>query len=946
LLVSVLLMYWVGLDVLPSQRQVASEKAILQHLEASVATLTDAETGQRGYLLTGDEQYLEPYHNALVRIHSEQVALRSLASAGQLPQSGVEALERLVQQKLTELQQTVQLRRTGGLAAALPVVRAGNGKVAMDQIRSQVRRMVDSKESQLQQSLAHAGAAVTLRTAGFIVCIAFNLGVLVWAYWRINREVRARDAADRESSRQRVLLSTTLGSIGDGVIAADLRGRITFINPEAERLTRWARKEALGQGLSEVFRIVNEQTREPVRNPAEEAIRTGKVTGLANHTLLVAKDGTETLIDDSAAPIRMPDGSLCGVVLVFRDFTEQRLAQRTQARLATIVQHSVDAIFAKDLNGVIQTWNASAERLFGYQAEEVIGKPVTILFPPERLGEEDAILARLRKGQRVEGFETIRVAKDGRRIPVYLSVSPIKDSEGAIIGASKIVRDITDLVAAREALVREKELLATTLASIGDAVTATDAEGRVTFLNREAERLTGWNAADAEGRPLAEVFRIINEKSRQPVEDPVGKVIRLGQVVGLANHTLLLARDGREIPIDDSAAPIRHGNGPLFGVVLVFRDFTERKLLEARLEALASFPAQNPEPIMRIAEDGTLLYANPASFTQLPEWKLAVGQAAPTPILPWATEVLRSGRSIQHEVTVTGRTYVVVSVPFRDFGYANLFWNDVTDRKRAEDALRQLIDEQKRAGERLERIVDERTARLREVVTELQHVSYAMVHDMRAPLRAMQGFALILATDAADVNPQQRHEYLQRIITGASRLDKLIQDALNYNRAVLQEMPLQPVALGPLLRGLVETYPNLASVNADIELEAALPTVLGNEALLTQCFSNLLGNAVKFVAPGVRPQVRVWAETREGVARIWVGDNGIGIPEIAQRRLFGMFQKLDREYEGTGAGLAIVRKVIERMGGRVGAESEPGRGSRFWVELPLARVPEDRLMAA
>ena len=136
---------------------------------------------------------------------------------------------------------------------------------------------------------------------------------------------------------------------------------------------------------------------------------------------------------------------------------------------------------------------------------------------------------------------------------------------------------------AREDLLREKELLATTLTSIGDAVIVTDDQGEVTFLNSEAERLTGWSSDGASRRPLNEIFHIINEQTRQPVENPVEKVIRVGGVVGLANHTVLIAKDGREIPIDDSAAPIRQPGGPLFGVVLVFRDFTERKLAEQAL---------------------------------------------------------------------------------------------------------------------------------------------------------------------------------------------------------------------------------------------------------------------------------------------------------------------------------------------------------------------------
>jgi signal transduction histidine kinase len=149
------------------------------------------------------------------------------------------------------------------------------------------------------------------------------------------------------------------------------------------------------------------------------------------------------------------------------------------------------------------------------------------------------------------------------------------------------------------------------------------------------------------------------------------------------------------------------------------------------------------------------------------------------------------------------------------------------------------------------------------------------------------------------------------------------------------------VDLSKLVRGLLDTYPNLHAAAADIQIDGNLPIVLGNESLLTQCFSNLLGNAVKFVAPGARPTVRLWSEIKDGFARIWVEDKGIGIAKHAQPRLFAMFQKLDNQYEGTGIGLAIVRKVVERMGGKVGVESETDQGSRFWVELRVAPKNEN-----
>src|ERR1051325_8702048 len=438
----------------------------------------------------------------------------------------------------------------------------------------------------------------TFSAAGEIVGLTadgLSCGLIVYFGARMQRAndqllqlFQSTDILEDALTKEKELLATTLASIGDAVIVTDAHGHVTSVNGEAERLLGWKQAELVHRPLSDVFRIVDELSRRPAENPVNRALREGAVVGLANHTILIARDGTEIPIDDSAAPIRQGDGPVLGVALVFRDVTEQRAAQRAQARLAAIVEFSGDAIITKNLNSIIQTWNIGAERLFGYASEEVKGKPVTIIFPEDRLNEEDAILEKLRRGQAVERFETIRVAKNGRRIPVSVSISPLKDSEGDVIGASKIIHDVSAIVSAREALILEKELLATTLASIGDGVIVTDTQSRVTFLNPEAERLTGWTNANAEGRPLSVVFRIVNERTRRVAENPAEKALRLGTVVGLANHTMLLREDGAEFLIDDSAAPIRNKNGSMFGAVLVFRDVTEQRKLYEGTEQLAA----------------------------------------------------------------------------------------------------------------------------------------------------------------------------------------------------------------------------------------------------------------------------------------------------------------------------------------------------------------------
>jgi PAS domain S-box-containing protein len=266
---------------------------------------------------------------------------------------------------------------------------------------------------------------------------------------------RAKRAETKERAVQEQLL-ITLKSIGDAVIATDEHGRVAFMNGVAEELTGWTTPEARGKDLREVFKIINELTRAETDNPVATVMREGMVVGLANHTLLIGKDGRETPIDDSGAPIRDEEGNITGVVLVFRDVTRRRQTEELSQRLASIVESSEDAILGKTLEGIITNWNASAAKLYGYSVEEAVGQPVTMLVPPDRPDEVPKIMEKLKRGERIEHFETKRVKKNGEVIDIALTISPIKNSIGMIIGASTIARDITEQNRAR-ATVRANE---------------------------------------------------------------------------------------------------------------------------------------------------------------------------------------------------------------------------------------------------------------------------------------------------------------------------------------------------------------------------------------------------------------------------------------------------------------------------------------------------------
>jgi PAS domain S-box-containing protein len=243
------------------------------------------------------------------------------------------------------------------------------------------------------------------------------------------------------------------------------------------------------------------------------------------------------------------------------------------------------AIFMLDPAGRIMSWNPGAEQIYGYRAEEILEQPLARLYPPEEAATAPESECQFALAAGRHEVEALRRRKDGTTFWAIITLTALCDHQGQHIGFALVTRDITQRRQAEETLRQKTESFRTTLSSIGDAVIATDAQGRVELLNPVAEALTGWTSDQAYGRPLDEVFRIVNEQSRQPVPSPVARVLQEGIVVGLANHTLLLARDGREIPIADAGAPIRNDQGQITGVVLVFRDQTLQRRIERRQEA-------------------------------------------------------------------------------------------------------------------------------------------------------------------------------------------------------------------------------------------------------------------------------------------------------------------------------------------------------------------------
>jgi len=367
---------------------------------------------------------------------------------------------------------------------------------------------------------------------------------------------------------------------------------------------------------------------------------------------------------------------------------------------------------------------------------------------------------------------------------------------------------------------------------------------------------------------------------------------------------------------------------------------TRRKKLEQELDEqkkqLSDFLQNATEGIEQIAGDGTILWANRAGLGLLGHTEreyighhigeFHVDQDAANYILNCFNhgEVLRD-----YEARLKHRDGSIRHVLINSHGCGD------SDRSASARCFIRDITEHRQAAELVEKAVAKRTAELNEKVAELEIFSYSISHDMRAPLRAMQGYADSLIRDhSARLPPQARHSLL-RIERAANRLDRFITDVLTYSRLAKDEIKLTPVALEPLVDELIQQHPPFQKFSRSIFIDRPLHDVLGHAACLTQCLSNLISNGLKFTRHGTRPKVRISTEISDRQVRVWVKDNGIGIAPEHYGRIFQIFGRVysEKTYPGTGIGLVVVKKAIARMGGETGFQSTPGQGSSFWFAL-------------
>jgi PAS domain S-box-containing protein len=503
---------------------------------------------------------------------------------------------------------------------------------------------------------------------------------------------------------------------------------------------------------------------------------------------------------------------------------ERQRAEDSRGRLAAIVESSEDAIVSKDLNGIITSWNLGAQRLFGFTAQETLGQPITIIMPPDRLREEPEILARIRHGEAVEHYETIRRHKNGNLIDVSVTISPIIDREGHVVGASNISRDITRRKQAEKDLQESEERYRTLIDQVEDyAIFRIDLQGRPTTWNQGVRRVLGFDESHFINHDVSSIFTPEDVKAGVPERE-----LRQAAETGSAgNDRWLIRADGARFFATGVTTAVRDKAGAHVGYIKVLRDMTPLAEAQAKLRNHA--------------------------------------------------------RNLQHAVA-------------------------------------------------------ERTRDLQAANEQLEAFVYSIAHDLRSPLRTVVGYSQVLQDDYAEQLEETPRNLLKRIHYSAEFMDKLLLDLLAFGRAARAQIDLGPVDVQKAWdAALFQCSSQIEQSQAFVEATQPLPMVIAHEATLGQCLANLLSNALKFVAAGVRPRIRFWAEDRSGVVRLCVEDNGLGVPPDQRVRIFRVFERLHgSRFAGTGIGLSIVRKGAERMGGNVGLESLPGNGSRFWLELPKA----------
>jgi two-component system, cell cycle sensor histidine kinase and response regulator CckA len=752
--------------------------------------------------------------------------------------------------------------------------------------------------------------------------------------------VRARKALQESEARRQSLLDFAL----DCVICADGKARITDFNPAAERTFRISRSETIGKDLADT--ILPAALRDRLRRSLFTSDGWGNVDIIGNRleTRCLRADGTEFSAELTVTQVIIE--KRVSYTVYVRDITARRIAEETLVRLAAIVESSQDAIIGKDLACRITSWNKGAELMYGYSASEVIGQDISILAPAGRSHEIPKIVQDLKAGHAIRNFETIRMARNGKLIDVSLTVSPVLNSEGTLVGVSTIARDITTEKLADEALRRANE---TSIYASPVPIIAADAESRVSMWNPAAEALFGWTEAEVLGKPMPIIPQhLLTEAAEMHLRLLSGETLRGIEVCREK-------RDGSRVTISLSAAPIRDANRKVKGILGFLADITDRKRSEEALrqaeEKYRTIFENAVEGIYQTTPDGKYISANPALARMLgfdsPEELISVRNDITTQEYVKPEMRAEFARTLEDHDVVQNFEYeayrndgniIWVSAKaraVRDKDGSMLYFEgtieDITHRRELEHQLRQM-----------------------QKIEAIGRLAGGVAHDFNNILMAISSYAELLDKKLPDVAARR---YAGEIVKATERGSSLTEGLLTFSRKQL--LSPRVLDLNQLIKEQIKMLKRLIPENIELNLVPgeALGRIKADPSQMEQVLMNLVINARDAMPNG--GQVLIQTSNAELAlptsvpahapaqphVMISVKDSGCGMSAKTKSQIFEPFFTTKEQGKGTGLGLAIVFGIVKQSAGQIFVDSEIDKGSTFRIYFPLvegAVQSEDR----
>ena len=710
-------------------------------------------------------------------------------------------------------------------------------------------------------------------------------------------------------------------------------GAIIDANPAAVSFYGWAYEELRCKNIAEINALPPSEVKEKLDSATKHQIN----HFFFNHRL---GDGSIRDVEVFSSPIIVKGKTL--LYSIINDITERNRIEQELRLNQFFIDQATIGIFRIDEDGNIINVNSHACESLGYSREELYGMTVLDIDPTftfEKWLEHRKKMRQMKSGT----IETIHRRKDGTVFPVDVTITYI-EYEGKLFSVS-FARNITKRKLAEKALRESEELFRTTLYSIGDGVITTDTNGCLRQMNHVAEKMTCWSEKEAMGKPLEEVFNIINEDTRQQVEIPVRKVLREGQIVGLANHTLLISKDNREIPIADSGSPIVNERGEITGVVLVFRDQTEeRESQKSLLQSEARFRklVENAPEAIFVQTGGCFTYVNPAALRLFgaESQEQLLGKSTLERIHPDYRDIVRERMHLvnneQQSVPTIEEVYLrldgtsfavelsVMPIAYDGLNGALIFFRDITERKQVEQALlkaKMLSDEANRSKSEF-----------------LSNTS----HELKTPLNSIIGFSdLLLQGDLGEISKEQK-KYIGIINESGYLLLNIINRILEISNVERghKDLTYTKFNLHDAIHDtctMMQVMANRKDIELIVDIDVHLSEITADILKFREIISNLVENAIKFTPS--EGTVIITAIQDGANVKISVVDTGIGISKENMDRIFDPFFQVDgsttRRYGGTGLGLALIKKFIVMHGGNICVKSESGKGSTFTFTIPI-----------